>query len=142
MSAPSSILFICGMNSIRSPMAEAIAREIFPKSTYIQSAGLREGERDHFVDAVLDELGLDLGDRQPRLFNEMEDGFFDLIITLTPEAHHKALEITRTSAAEVIYWPTADPTAVKGRRDQILEAYREVRDALSKQIKAKFLEEK
>lgn len=141
MSAPSSILFICGMNSIRSPMAQAIARSLLPRNIFIQSAGIREGERDHFVDSVLHEIGLDLGDRQPRLYNEMEDGFYDVIVTLTPEAHHRALEITRTSAAEVIYWPTSDPTAIQGqgKREQALEAYRDVRDGLTANIKEHFL---
>ncbi|MEW7009416.1 MULTISPECIES: low molecular weight phosphatase family protein [unclassified Lentilitoribacter] len=141
MSAPSSILFICGMNSIRSPMAEVIARSLLPKGVFVQSAGIREGERDQFVEAVLAEVGLDLGSRQPRLYNEMADGFYDVIVTLTPEAHHRALEITRTSAAEVIYWPTSDPTVLQGqgKREQILEAYRQVRDGITANIKEHFL---
>lgn len=141
MSAPSSILFICGMNSIRSPMAEVIARDLLPDNIFIQSAGIREGQRDHFVEAVLAEIGLDLGTRQPRLYNEMADGFYDMIVTLTPEAHHRALEITRTSAAEVIYWPTYDPTVLQGqgKREQTLEAYRDVRDGLTANIKEHFL---
>lgn len=141
MSAPSSILFICGMNSIRSPMAEVIARSLLPKGIFIQSAGIREGERDQFVEAVLAEVDLDLGTRQPRLYNEMADGFYDVIVTLTPEAHHRALEITRTSAAEVIYWPTSDPTVLQGqgKREQILEAYREVRNGITANIKEHFV---
>lgn len=141
MSTPSSILFICGMNSIRSPMAEVIARDLLPDNVYIQSAGLREGQRDHFVETVLAEIGLDLGTRQPRLYNEMADGFYDVIVTLTPEAHHRALEITRTSSAEVIYWPTYDPTVLhgQGKREQTLGAYRDVRDGLTANIKEHFL---
>lgn len=141
MSTPSSILFICGMNSIRSPMAEVIARSLLPKGIFIQSAGIREGERDQFVEAVLAEIDLDLGTRQPRLYNEMADGFYDVIVTLTPEAHHRALEITRTSAAEVIYWPTSDPTVLQGqgKREQILEAYREVRNGITANIKEHFV---
>lgn len=139
MSEPSSILFICGMNSIRSPMAEAIARNLLPNTIYIQSAGLRQGERDHFVDAALNEIKLDLGDRQPRIYNEMEDGFFDVIVTLTPEANAKAIEITKTTAADVIYWPMDDPTLVRGTREHILDAYRQLREALSAKIKGRFL---
>jgi protein-tyrosine-phosphatase len=71
----------------------------------------------------------------------MADGFYDVIVTLTPEAHHRALEITRTSAAEVIYWPTSDPTVLQGqgKREQILEAYRQVRDGITANIKEHFL---
>jgi protein-tyrosine-phosphatase len=134
---PSAILFMCGMNVIRSPMAEAIARSILPASTYIMSAGVRAGERDPFVDIVLEEVGLSLKRKLPQTLDELEDDFFDLIITLSPEAHHTALELTRTHAVEVIYWPTFDPTVVTGTREQILQAYREVRDRLSELIETR-----
>ena len=127
---PGAILFMCGFNSIRSPMAEAIANRLLPHDIYIQSAGVRAGERDPFVDAVLEEVGLSIGRHQPRTLDELEDDFFDLIVTLTPEAHHSALELTRSNAVDVVYWPTMDPTAATGTRDQTLDAYREVRDHL------------
>lgn len=127
------------MNAIRSPMAEVIARSVLPKGVFVQSAGLRPGERDHFVDSVLEEIDLDLGDHQPKLYNEMEDGFFDVIVALTPAAHERALEITKTSAVDVVFWPTDDPTLIKGTRDYILSAYRDVRNSLSKRIKDEFL---
>lgn len=131
---PRAILFMCGMNSIRSPMAEVIAKQIVAPGIYIQSAGVRAGERDPFVDAVLDEAGLTLGKHKPRTLDEIEDDFFDLIITLTPEAHHAALELTRSNSLDVVYWPTMDPTVATGTREQILEAYREVREHLTKLI--------
>lgn len=134
---PGAILFMCAMNAIRSPMAEAIAKSLMP-SVYIASAGVRPGERDPFVDVVLDELGLTLGKRQPQHLDELEDDYFDLVITLSPEAHHRALELTRSSAVEVIYWPVPDPTVVTGSRDQMLDAYREVRDMLGKMIRQRF----
>ena len=112
--APGAILFVCGMNSIRSPMAEIIARSMLPAGTYVASAGVRPGERDPFVDTVLGEIGLDLGARQPQTLDELEDDYFDVIITLAPEAHHRALEMTRGNAVEVIYWPTPDPTVATG----------------------------
>ncbi len=127
---PGAILFMCGFNSIRSPMAEAIAKRLLPHDIYIQSAGVRAGERDPFVDAVLEEVGLSIGRHQPRTLDELEDDFFDLIVTLTPEAHHSALELTRSNAVDVVYWPTMDPTAATGTRDQTLDAYREVRGHL------------
>ncbi|MBP1853077.1 low molecular weight phosphatase family protein [Rhizobium halophytocola] len=131
---PGSILFVCGMNAIRSPMAEVIARQQLPSGTYVASAGVREGDRDPFVDVVLDEIGLSLGRRQPQTLEELEDDFFDLVITLSPEAHHAALELTRSSAVEVLYWPMPDPTGATGRREQILASYREVRDRLKSLI--------
>ena len=136
---PGAILFVCGMNAIRSPMAEAIARTLLPAGTYVASAGVRPGERDPFVDAVLDEMGLSLGRRQPQTLDELEDDYFDMVVTLAPEAHHAALELTRSSAVEVVYWPMPDPTVATGTREQILGAYREVRDRLKRLIEERLL---
>lgn len=124
--APSSILFVCGQNSIRSPMAEAIARSVLPPSVYVASAGVKDGERDPFVDVILAEEGLSLGDRQPRRYADLEDGFFDLIVTLSPEAHHVAMSATQTEATAVEFWPMPDPSAVTGSRAQILDSYRDL----------------
>lgn len=129
---------MCAMNAVRSPIAEALAREALPASTFIASAGVRAGDRDPFVDVVLAEVGLALDQREPRTMDDLEDGYFDLIITLAPQAHHAALELTRSTAVEVEYWPTADPTLVRGTRDQIIEAYRDVRERLKARIAARF----
>lgn len=133
-----SVLFVCAMNSVRSPMAEALARHYFGRSIYVQSAGVRQGERDPFAVAALDEIGIDGSKHKSRTLADLEEweGLnFDLIITLSPEAHHAALDLTRTVAAEVEYWPTADPTLTQGSRDQMLDAYRNVRDGLSYRIR-------
>lgn len=135
---PSSVLFVCGMNAIRSPMAEMLARRHLPAGTYIASAGIRHGERDPFVDAVLAEMGLDLGRRQPQTLDDLEDDYFDLIVTLAPEAHHRALERTRASAVDVVYWPTPDPAVATGTRERILDAYRAVRDHLEIMLSKRF----
>lgn len=135
---PQSVLFACTFNAIRSPMAEALARHFFGRDIYFASAGVRAGEPDAFAAAVMDEVGIDLDRHRPHSFEDLEDSSFDLIITLSPEAHHKALEFTRTLAADVIYWPTLDPTAVQGSRETILAAYRSVREALQKRIKDAF----
>lgn len=135
---PTSILFVCGKNSIRSPMAELLARKLLSPNMYIASAGVQRGERDPFVDAVLNEEGLSLDDRQPRELEELADGYFDLIITLTPLAHHTVLERMRGFLVDVEYWPTPDPTLVTGSREQIMNAYRDVRDRLKRQITERF----
>jgi protein-tyrosine-phosphatase len=131
------------MNSVRSPMAEAIARHYFGKSTYVQSAGVRKGEPDGFTVSVLDEIGIDLKRHKPRTLEELEEweGLnFDLIVTLAPQAHHAALELTRTIAADVEYWPTPDPTLVQGSREQQLDAYRDLRDGLIYRIRTRLKE--
>lgn len=139
--APQAVLFACGLNSVRSPMAQSLLHRMFPKSLYVRSAGVRKGELDPFAVAVMAELGQDISSHKPMTFEELDDweGLnFDLIITLAPEAHHKALELTRTLAAEVEYWPTHDPTGAQGNREQKLEAYRDVCDGLLLRIRRRF----
>lgn len=136
---PDSILFVCGMNAIRSPMAEILTRSMLSGKVYVASAGVTRGERDMFVDAVLEEDGLTLKERQPVGLEELNDGYFDLIVTLTPQAHHVVLERMRSFAANVEYWPMPDPTLVTGSRDQRLAAYRDVRDQLKRKITERFL---
>lgn len=116
-------------------MAEALGRHIFGKKIYFASAGVKRGQTDGFTIAAMEELGIDLTKHRPHTFEDLEDASFDVIVTLSPEAHHKALEFTRTLATDVIYWPTLDPTAVEGSRERILDAYREVRDGLLDRIK-------
>jgi protein-tyrosine-phosphatase len=138
---PQSVLFACGLNSVRSPMAASLLQQMFPQGLYVRSAGVKKGELDPFAVAVMAELGQDISGHQPLTFEELEDweGLnFDLIITLSPEAHHRALELTRTLAADVEYWPTVDPTDAEGNREQKLAAYREVMDSLLARIRKRF----
>jgi protein-tyrosine-phosphatase len=138
---PQAVLFACGMNSVRSPIAASLLHEMFPHAIYVGSAGVRKGELDPFAIEVMTEIGHDIRKHRPMTFEELEDweGLnFDLIVTLSPEAHHKALELTRTLAADVEYWPTPDPVAVEGSREQRLAAYRAVRDGLLARVIARF----
>lgn len=138
---PQSVLFACGLNSIRSPMAAALFRQHFGRTVYVGSAGVRSGELDPFAVAVMEEIGLDISKHRPHTFEELDEweGLnFDLIVTLSPEAHHKALELTRTLAADVEYWPTSDPSDIAGNREQMLDAYRQVRDQLEERIRERF----
>lgn len=135
---PGAVLFACTLNSVRSPMAAGIMRHLFGKFVYVESAGARAGELDPFAVEVMDEIGIEIGKYKPKSFEDLEDGSFDLVITLSPEAQHKAVELTRTSAVEIEYWPTMDPTALEGSREQRLEAYRAVRDELMRRIQARF----
>jgi protein-tyrosine-phosphatase len=140
-SRPHAVLFACGLNAVRSPMAAALFKQMFGKSAYVASAGVQPGVPDPFAAAVMEEIGIDISHHKPITFEDLDEqeGLnFDLIVTLSPPAHHKALELTRTLAADVEYWPTVDPTAAEGNREQRLEAYRAVRDELSEHIRARF----
>lgn len=134
---PASVLFACSENSVRSPMAEGLARRLYGRAAFIDSVGVRGKEVDGFVFAALDEIGVDVH-HQPKTFDDIDPSSYDLIVTLSPEAHHRALEATRGTAAEVEYWPVFDPSAVEGSRDMRLDAYRRLRDQLLARLKVRF----
>jgi protein-tyrosine-phosphatase len=136
---PGAVLFACSRNAVRSPMAAAILRHLAGNRVFVESAGVRAGEAtDPFAVAVMEELGIDMSKHKPVSLAGVHDTSFDLIVTLAPEAHHKALELASGFAVDVEYWPTADPTLASGNREQILDAYRAVRDALFAKIKTRF----
>lgn len=113
-------------------------RHFYGRQVYVQSCGVRAGELEGFIIPVMDEIGIDMSRHKPRTFDDLEDSSFDLVISLSPEAHHKALEMTRTQAIEAEYWPTLDPSAIAGSREQILDGYRQVRDTLLQRIRDRF----
>jgi protein-tyrosine-phosphatase len=135
---PGAVLFACNHNALRSPMAEAILKHLVGGRIYVDSAGVRAGEPDPFAAAVMDEIGIDISPHKPKSLDALKDGSFDLIVSLSPEAHHKALQLAQGFAVDVEYWPTLDPSLAQGSREQILDAYRALRDTLFHKIKQRF----
>jgi protein-tyrosine-phosphatase len=135
---PSSLLFACSENSVRSPMAEALAKRLYGHRVYIDSVGVRATEVDAFAVAALDEIDIDVHRHHAKTFDDVDAASFELIVTLSPEAHHSALEFTRGTATEVEYWPMSDPSAVEGSRETRLDAYRHTRDQVLARLKARF----
>jgi protein-tyrosine-phosphatase len=135
---PGAVLFACSHNVIRSPMAQAITTHLYGHRVFAASCGVKAGQDDPFVHTIMDEIGIKLGRHRPQSFDDLDDSNFDIVISLSPEAHHRALELTRTQAIDAEYWPTFDPSVVTGSRDQILDAYRDVRDGLYRRIVERF----
>lgn len=135
---PSAVLFCCTFNAIRSPMAEGIFHRFHGTRIFVDSVGIKTEEVDPFAIAVMEEIGIDISRHRAKTFEELEDDSFDVIVSLSPEAQHKAVELTRTNACEVEFWPTFDPTLIEGSREARLEAYRQVRDELMRHILARF----
>jgi protein-tyrosine-phosphatase len=139
--APGSVLFACNFNRVRSAMAEGLMKLMYGTQVYVDSCGLRRdegGEPDPFVIAVMEELGADMSRHRAKTFDDLEDDSFDLVVSLTPEAQHRAVEIARGHAVELAYWPTSDPTLVMGSREAVMDAYREARDVLAARIRERF----
>jgi protein-tyrosine-phosphatase len=119
-------------------MGEALLKHLLGHRVYVDSVGVRAKEVDPFVVEVMDELGIELSRHRAKSFDDLEDTSFDLIISLSPEAQHQAVELTRTMACEVEFWNTFDPSLIEGSRETKLQAYRDVRDQLRKRIEERF----
>lgn len=137
-SRATAVLFACTYNAVRSPMAEGILRHLLGHRIFVDSAGVRPGETDPFAVRVMDEIGIDMSNHKPKAFDDLEDDSFDEVISLSPEAQHRAVDMTRVMACDVIFWNTFDPTIVEGSRESRLDAYRQVRDQLMRRIKDHF----
>lgn len=134
-----AILFACNMNAVRSPMAAGLVNHYFGDRIQAFSAGIRQADEiNSFSIACMAELGIDITQHRPRTFADLGEVKFDLVVSLTPQAHHQAVELTHTIPVEFEYWPTYDPTLASGNREQIMAAFREVRDSLLTRIKARF----
>jgi protein-tyrosine-phosphatase len=119
-------------------MAASLGRHIFGDGVFFDSAGVRQGNVDSFAIAVMAELDIDISRHDAKTFDDLQDTSFDLLISLTPQAQHKAVEVSRTMAVDLEYWPSLDPTGIEGSRDVMLDAYRQVRDDLQRRIMERF----
>lgn len=137
-SLPSSVLFACTMNSVRSAMAEGILKKIHGDRIYVDSVGKLVGEKNGYMIQVMDEIGIDLSSHRPKTFESLDDTSFDLIISLSPEAQHAAVELTRWMSCELVYWPTYNPDSIRGRREARLIGFRKIRDNLIDKIEGRF----
>jgi protein-tyrosine-phosphatase len=135
---PGSVLFACSENAIRSPMAENILRFLHGRRIFVQSAGVRSSEVDAFAVEAMDEIGIDISRHRSRSFEQLDDDYFDLVISLSPEAQHRAVELTRHSHCELKFWHMPDPSVIEGTRETRLDAYRSLRDLLMRRIQAQF----
>lgn len=133
-----SVLFACSFNAVRSPMAEGICRHLFGRRLFVDSCGVRDGEVNPFAITVLKEIGIDISKHRSKTFDQLEDTSFDLVVSLSPEAQHRAVEMVRTMACDVEFWHTFDPTVMEGSREVMLSAFREVRDRLFDRIQTRF----
>lgn len=136
--SPTAVLFACTHNAVRSPMAEGLLKHLRGHRIYVDSVGVHEGEVDPFTVQVMDEIGIDIGRHRSKTFDDLEDESYDVVISLSPEAQHRAVEMTRVMACDVVFWNTFDPTIVEASRDVRLDAYRQVRDQLMNRIKTHF----
>jgi len=143
-SFPSSVLFCCDHNAVRSPMAEGLMKRLYGQRAYVQSAGVKNDmEIDGFSVAVCAELGIELSRHRSRSFEEMQKwgddlSQFDLIVALSPASQRMALELTRHYHLAVEFWPILDPSGQGESREAKLSAYRQTRDQICDRMIARF----
>jgi len=135
---PGSVLFACSFNSVRSPIAEGITKHLYGRKIFVDSVGVHTEAVNGYAITVMAEIGIDIRHHNTKTFDDLHDSSFDLIVTMTPEAQHRAIELTRTLSVDIEYWPTYDPTVVRGSREDILAGFRTIRDGLMEKIKTRF----
>ena len=133
-----SVLFVCNINSIRSPMAEAILKAWFDKKIFVDSCGIREGRLDYMAVEVMAEDDFDLSNHSSKLFSSLQDTSFDLIIAFTKEALDEVKSLTKTKDYKIEYLEIFDASQTTGNRQQRLESYRQVRELLKEKLKIRF----
>jgi protein-tyrosine-phosphatase len=131
---PSSILFCCTMNEIRSAMAEGIMKRFHGGQVFVDSVGVRQGGLDPLMVEVMREIGVDMARHRPKTFDGLTDDSFDVAVALSPDAQAAAADLTRYMHCELRLWNITDPSLMEGTRDGRLAAYRQTRDQIQQRI--------
>jgi protein-tyrosine phosphatase len=134
MILPSSVLFCCTMNEIRSAMAEGIMKRFHGNQVFVDSAGVRQGGLDPMMVEVMGEIGVDMSRHKPKTFENLTDDSFDMAIALSQEGKGAADEMTRYMSCDVRLWNIVDPSLTEGSREARLAAYRATRDQIQHKI--------
>jgi uncharacterized protein (UPF0262 family)/protein-tyrosine-phosphatase len=129
-----TVLFVCSMNAVRSPIAAALARQAFPGRIITRSVGVNGGKADQFVHEVMEEIGIDMSVHTPHILDELVANRFDLVITLSDDAPD-AVARKGLDAGAVETWTMPDPSLVEGNRETVLGAYRDLRDHLLRRVR-------
>ena len=129
-----AVLFACHLNAVRSAMAAAMVKHAFPGKIFVDSCGVAPGLQDGFATAVMHEIGLDMSGHEPKSFNDLDSGFYDVIISFSPEAHETAINLTRSVDCKTLYWPVDNLAYLTGPRDERLRAYRRVGDDIKSKL--------
>ena len=134
----SAILFACNINAVRSAMAEAMIKVTYPGTIFADSCGVSPGNPDGFAIAVMEEIGIDMNTHQPKSFDDLDSGFYDVIISFSPEAHAAAEALTQNMDCATFYWPIDNLANLTGSREEMLRAYRHVRDDIRNKLSIYF----
>ncbi len=125
------VLFLCTGNSCRSQMAEGWARRLRGDAVEPYSAGIAPHEIDPLAIRVMAEAGVDISRHRSKHIDELADVPLDCVVTVCDHAHEHCPVLP--GAARVVHVPFDDPPRLAseaGSREEILAAYRRVRDEI------------
>lgn len=138
MAKPNSILFVCQLNSVRSPMAEGLMRKHYTDIADIRSCGLAEGDLDDFMVTVMKEKGVDMSDHKALSLGELQDESFDVVIAFTYDAYQAAVAVFEDTNSQVELWALPDPGQGSLDVRALLNNYRALRDNIEARLLRKF----
>jgi len=129
---PRGVLFVCTQNSARSQMAEGLARTLLPPLVRVWSAASKPAKAvsPHAIQ-VMREIGIDISNQRPKRFADVPVEEVDVVVTLCCD---EECVIVPGAPPRREAWLLPDPVVVTGAEDEVLAAFRKVRDELRARI--------
>ena len=133
-----NLLFVCYGNTVRSPMAEGLAKKILGEEAKVESAGISpffDSAQENAIEVMRELFEVDISNHRPRHIQEVLLEKFDYVIAMDTLVH-LGLQTHYELAPEVlILWEIDDPF------EQDLEAYRNCAQKIHRCL-LEFLEKK
>jgi arsenate reductase len=130
------VLFLCSENSCRSQMAEGILRHLMGNEFEVFSAGVRPSVVNPISIKVMAEIGIDISGHRSKSIDEFQGKSFDFVIT-TCDAARETCPVF-PGIARRLHWSFNDPAKAEGSENEILSAFRKVRDEIKLRIQEEF----
>ncbi len=130
------VLFLCTENSCRSQMAEGILRHLRGDEFEVFSAGTRPSVVNPIAIKVMAEIGIDISGHRSKSVEEFQGVNFDFVIT-TCDAARETCPVF-PGIARRLHWSFNDPAKAEGSEEEILSAFRKVRDEIKSSIVEEF----
>jgi len=137
MSGKRRVIFICSRNAARSQMAEGFLRALHADTCDAASAGLRAFRVSQTAIRVMKEAGIDISAQRSKSIGDLAGARFDLVVTLCDEAACIPPSLL-PPGDEYLHKVFPDPGNFRGNEEEILAAYRDVRDRMAVWIGEQF----
>lgn len=125
------VLFLCTQNSARSQMAEGLTKHYLGSRVEAESAGIAPAGVNPYAIRVMAELGIDISGQRSKQVDELTDQEFDYLISLCSGMEQCPIY---GGKGQRLHRGFPDPAAQSGREAEKMAAFRQVRDALHREI--------